>query len=186
MLIPEVDKIMENLNGHLTKSVQNFKQELTKVRTGKASSVLVDSLHIDYYGSSTALSQLANITTPDAKTIQITPWEAGIVGAIEKAILAANLGLTPQNDGKLIRISLPSLTEERRKEMGKLVKKMGEEIKIALRNFRRDANEDLKKLKSISEDDLKKASQLVQKKLDDKVAEVDKMVIAKEKEILTI
>lgn len=189
MFKPEIEKVLEHLSQHLTKSVQSLKQDLVKVRTGKASAVLVDSVHVDYYGSSTALSQIANITTPDARTIQITPWESGILGAIEKAILAANLGLTPQNDGKLIRISLPTLTEERRKEMVKLIKKMGEEAKIAIRNQRRDANEELKKCektKVLSEDDLKKATTAVQKKVDEKSEEIDKLVALKEKEVMTV
>jgi ribosome recycling factor len=129
------------------------------------------------------------VTTPDARTIQVSPWEAGMLGAIEKAILAANIGLTPQNDGKVIRIPLPPLTEERRKEMVKLVKKMGEETKIAVRNHRRDGNEELKKLekaKSLSEDDTKKALEQVQKKTDEKIAEIDKVIAGKEKEIMTI
>jgi ribosome recycling factor len=132
---------------------------------------------------------VANVTTPDARTIQVSPWEGGMIGAIEKAILAANLGLTPQSDGKVIRIPLPAMTEERRKEMVKLVKKMGEESKIAIRNHRRDANEELKKqekAKSLSEDDVKKALDLVQKKTDEKIVEVDKVISSKEKEILTI
>jgi ribosome recycling factor len=144
---------------------------------------------VDYYGSSVPLNQVANVTTPDARTIQVVPWEAGMIGAIEKAILAANIGLTPQNDGKVIRIPLPPMTEERRKEMVKLVKKMGEDTKVAIRNHRRDANEEVKKqekAKALSEDDSKKALDLVQKKTDEKVAEVDKIVAGKEKEILTV
>jgi ribosome recycling factor len=189
MFKPEVDKVVDVLSQHLVKTVQSLKQELARVRTGKASPVLVDSVHVDYYGNSTVLSKIANITTPDSKTIQISPWEAGIVGAIEKAILAANLGLTPQNDGKVIRINLPAMTEERRKEMVKLIKKLGEESKIAVRNQRRDANEELKKLeknKVLSEDDGKKASVMVQKKIDEKVEEIDKLIASKEKEVLTV
>ncbi|MBU6375933.1 MAG: ribosome recycling factor, partial [Bdellovibrionales bacterium] len=136
--------------------------------------------------SSVPVNQVANVTTPDARTIQITPWEQGTIGAIEKAILAANIGLTPQNDGKVIRISLPPMTEERRKEMVKVVKKMGEEAKVAIRNQRRDANEAVKKDKSLPEDESKKQMDVIQKKTDDKVAEVDKVVAAKEKEIMTI
>jgi ribosome recycling factor len=166
-----------------------LKAELAKVRTGRASTALVDTVHVDYYGSSVPLSQVANVTTPDARTIQIAPWEGSMIGAIEKSILAANIGLTPQNDGKVIRISVPQMTEERRKEMVKLVKKMGEESKVALRNQRRDANEEVKKqekAKSLSEDDAKKSMDLVQKKTDEKVAEIDKIVVSKEKEIMTV
>ncbi len=180
-----IDSMVQNMD----KSIQSLKAELVKVRTGRASTALVDTVHVDYYGSSVPLNQVANVTTPDARTIQISPWEGGMMGAIEKAILAANIGLTPQNDGKVIRIPLPPLTEERRKEMVKLVKKMGEETKIAVRNHRRDGNEELKKqekAKTLSEDDAKKALDLVQKKTDEKVVEVDKVIASKEKEILTI
>ncbi len=173
----------------MDKSIQSLKQELAKLRTGRASTALVDTVHVDYYGSSVPLNQVANVTTPDARTIQIAPWEAGMIGALEKAILAANIGLTPQNDGKVVRIPLPAMTEERRKELVKLVKKMGEETKVAIRNHRRDANEEVKKQekgKALSEDDAKKAMDAVQKKTDEKVAEVDKVVAAKEKEIMTV
>ncbi len=181
--------VIDSMSQLMDKNIQALKGELAKVRTGRASTALVDTVHVDYYGSNVPLNQVANITTPDARTIQISPWEQGTVGAIEKAILAANLGLTPQSDGKVIRIPLPQMTEERRKELVKLVKKMGEETKVALRNQRRDANEELKKQeknKQISEDDVKKAMDLVQKKTDEKVAEVDKVVAGKEKEITTI
>jgi ribosome recycling factor len=137
--------IIDAMTQHMDKSIQSLKAELAKVRTGRASTALVDPVHVDYYGSSVPLNQVANVTTPDARTIQVVPWEAGTIGAIEKAILAANIGLTPQNDGKVIRIPLPPMTEERRKEMVKLVKKMGEDTKVAIRNHRRDANEEVKK-----------------------------------------
>lgn len=173
----------------MDKSLQSLKADLAKVRTGRASVALVDPVHVDYYGSSVPINQVANITTPDAKTIQITPWEGGTIGSIEKAILAANLGLTPQSDGKVIRISLPQMTEERRKEMVKLIKKMGEEAKVAIRNHRRESNDEIKaqeKAKSVSEDDSKKALEQIQKKTDEKIADVDKIIAGKEKEILTI
>jgi ribosome recycling factor len=173
----------------MDKSIQSLKGDLAKVRTGRASTALVEPVHVDYYGSSVPLNQVANVTTPDARTIQISPWEGGMIGAIEKEILAANIGLTPQNDGKVIRIPLPAMTEERRKEMVKLVKKMGEDTKVAIRNHRREANDEVKKqekAKTLSEDDAKKALELVQKKTDEKIAEVDKVVAGKEKEIMTI
>jgi ribosome recycling factor len=181
--------VLDSMLQNMDKSAQSLKNDLTKVRTGRASTALVDSVTVDYYGSTVPLSQVANLTTPDARTIQVSPWEAGTIGAIEKAIMAANLGLTPQNDGKIIRIPLPPLTEERRKEMVKLVKKMGEETKIGIRNHRREANDELKKLekaKTLSEDDVKKAMDQVQKKTDDKISEIDKIIAGKEKEILTI
>lgn len=180
---------IDGMSQQMDKSIQSLKSELAKVRTGRASTALVDTVHVDYYGSNVPLNQVANVTTPDARTIQVAPWEGNMLGAIEKAILAANLGLTPQSDGKVIRIPLPQMTEERRKELVKLVKKMGEETKVAIRNLRRDANEELKKQeknKALSEDDVKKAMDLVQKKTDEKVVEVDKVVAGKEKEITTI
>lgn len=183
------DEILNSMSQEMDKSLQALKRDLVKVRTGRASAALVDHIHVDYYGSNVPLNQVANITTPDARTIQIAPWEQNQVGAIEKAILAANVGLTPQNDGKIIRISIPALTEERRKEMAKTIRKMGEETKVAVRNHRRDANDRVKKAekdKSLSEDDAKKLMERVQKRTDEKIAEVDKMIEAKEKEVMTV
>ncbi len=177
-----VDQMSQGMDKHIT----SLKGDLAKLRTGRASTALLEPVHVDYYGSSVPVNQVANVTTPDARTIQITPWEQNTIGAIEKAILAANIGLTPQNDGKVIRISLPPMTEERRKEMVKVLKKMGEEAKVAIRNQRRDANELVKKDKSMPEDEAKKQMDVIQKKTDEKVAEVDKVVAAKEKEIMTI
>jgi ribosome recycling factor len=182
-------QILTNSGAAMDKSLTSLKTELGKVRTGRATTALVDPVHVDYYGSNSPLNQVANVTTPDARTIQITPWDAGMLGAIEKAILAANIGLTPQNDGKVIRINVPAMTEERRKEMVKLIKKMGEESKIAIRNIRRDANEEVKKAekaKTLTEDDSKKELDLIQKKTDEKCLEVDKLITAKEKEIMTV
>jgi ribosome recycling factor len=181
--------ILDTMAGHMDKNIASLKGELAKLRTGRASTALVDTVHVDYYGSKVPLNQVANVTTPDARTIQIAPWEGNMVGAVEKAILAANIGLTPQNDGKVVRIPLPAMTEERRKEMVKLIKKMGEETKVAIRNQRRDANEEVKgqeKAKTVSEDEAKKWMDQIQKKTDEKVADVDKVVVAKEKEIMTI
>jgi ribosome recycling factor len=180
---------IDSMSQVMDKGLQSLKGELAKVRTGRASTALVEPVHVEYYGSSVPLSQIANVTTPDARTIQIAPWEAGMIGAIEKAILASNIGLTPQNDGKVIRVPLPPLTEERRKDMVKLIKKMGEEAKVAMRNHRREANDKIKgleKAKTISEDEVKKILDQIQKKTDEKVAEVDKVIAGKEKEILTI
>src|SRR3954471_6792418 len=153
-------QIVDSMSQNMDKTIQALKAELVKVRTGRASTALVDSVQVDYYGSNVPVNQVANVTTPDARTIQIAPWEGNMLGAIEKAILAANIGLTPQNDGKVVRIPLPQMTEERRKELVKLVKKMGEETKVAVRNQRRDANEEIKKqekAKTVSEDDAKKS-----------------------------
>ncbi len=181
--------IVDSMSQNMDKSLQALKSDLSKLRTGRASTTLVEPVQVDYYGSSVPINQVANVPTPDARTIQIAPWEGGMIGAIEKAILAANIGLTPQNDGKVIRVPLPMMTEERRKELVKLVKKMGEDTKVAIRNHRRDANEEVKKQekeKILSQDDAKKAMDLIQKKTDEKTAEVDKIVAGKEKEIMTV
>lgn len=184
-----MSEVVDTAGKEMDKALQSLQRDLVKVRTGRASTALLDGIQVDYYGSMVPINQVANLTTPDARTIQIVPWEAGSLPAIEKSILAANIGLTPQSDGKLIRINLPPLTEERRKEMVKLIKKMGEEGKVAIRNHRRDANENVKKQekdKALSTDDAKKVMELIQKKTDDKVAEVDKLIAAKEKEIMTV
>ncbi len=181
--------VVNQLSAVMDKSIQALQKDLLKVRTGRASTALIDHVHVDYYGSKTPISQVANMTTPDARTIQIVAWEPAMLSAIEKAILEANVGFTPQNDGKVIRLTMPPLTEDRRKEMVKMIKKMGEDIKIALRNARRDSNEDVKKQekdKALSTDEAKKLQEQIQKKTDDKVAEVDKIIGAKEKEIMTL
>lgn len=181
--------VIDQMTQNMDKAIQSLKGDLAKLRTGRASTTLVDSIQVEYYGSPVPITQVANITTPDARTIQIAPWEGGMTGAIEKAILAANIGLTPQNDGKVVRVPLPPMTEERRKELVKQVKRMGEDTKVAIRNQRRDANEGIKKeekAKTLSEDEAKKATDLIQKKTDEKVVEVDKVVAAKEKEVLTV
>lgn len=178
-------EILDSMNVHMDKSLMSLKTELSKVRTGRASTALVEPVHVDYYGSNSPLNQVANVTTPDARTIQIAPWDGSMLAAIEKAILAANLGLTPQSDGKVIRINVPAMTEERRKEMVKLIKKMGEDTKVAIRTVRRDGNEAVKAAK-MTEDETKKVQEQIQKKTDEKSAEVDKLITSKEKEIMTI
>ena len=184
-----MSNVLNDASAAMDKCIQSLQKDLLKVRTGRASTALIDHIHVDYYGSKTPITQVANMTTPDARTIQIAAWEPAMLGAIEKAILEANVGFTPQNDGKVVRITMPPLTEDRRKEMVKMIKKMGEDTKIAIRNARRDANEDVKKqekAKTISEDESKKLQEQVQKKTDDKVAETDKVIATKEKEIMTI
>jgi len=181
-------ELLDVMTGEMDKAIQALHRDFLKVRTGRASTALVDSLQIEYYGSNVPLNQVANVSTPDARTIQISPWEAPMLPVVEKAILAANLGLTPQNDGKGIRITIPPLTEERRKEMVKTVRKMGEETKISIRNARRDANESVKQEEKdgLSEDEAKKIMGDVQKVTDSKVSDVDEAVSNKEKEILTV
>ena len=181
--------VIDALHERMSKTLSNFKGELTKIRTGRASPALLDNVKVDYYGTEMPINQVASVSAPEARLIQISPWEGNMLQAIEKAILTSDLGLNPQNDGKIIRVPQPMLTEERRKEMVKHIKKMGEECKIALRNERRTANEDVKKLekdKKLAEDDAKKAGDLVQKKTDEFVAEVDKVLAAKEKEIMSV
>lgn len=170
-------------------AIKSLKEHLGKVRTGRANISLLDGVIVDYYGTPTPIKQVANLSTPDARTIQVQAWEGSLLPAIEKAIIGANLGLTPMNDGKLIRVPVPPLTEERRKDLVKQCKKMGEEGKVAIRNHRRDANEALKKLekdKAISEDESKRGQDEIQKKTDSSIAEIDKILVEKEKEILTI
>ena len=182
-------QIVDQFGTNADKSLTSLKSELAKVRTGRASTALVEPVQVDYYGTPTPLTQVANVTTPDARTIQIAPWENSMIAAIEKAIHGANIGLTPQSDGKVVRISVPAMTEERRKEMVKLIKKIGEDAKVGIRNSRRDSNEEVKKAekgKLVTEDESKKFQEMIQKKTDEKVAEVDKLITAKEKEIMTI
>ena len=173
----------------MEKAIATLEREFGRLRTGRASTNLVDNIKVDYYGTPTPISQLASVAVPDSRTITIQPWDRGAFGGVEKAILKSDLGLTPVNDGKIIRLSIPPLTEERRKELGKVARKYGEEAKVAVRNVRRDANDQLKKLekdKAISEDELKKATDDVQKLTDKFVAKVDEKCQAKEKEIMTV
>jgi ribosome recycling factor len=171
------------------KSVETFRSEVAKIRTGKATTALLDGVKVDYYGTLTPLKQAANVSVLDAHTLSITPWDKSLIGAIEKAILIADLGLNPANDGTNLKIPIPLLTEERRKEMVKMVKKMGEDSKVAIRNVRRDANEHLKKQekdKKLSEDDLKEAENDVQKTTNDHIQMIDDVIKKKEKEIMEV
>jgi ribosome recycling factor len=186
MTVADVKKTTEQ---KMNKSIETLKADLAKVRTGRAHAGILDHVKVDYYGNPTQLSQVANITLIDARTIGVQPWEKKMVGAIEKAIRESDLGLNPATQGEVIRVPTPPLTEERRKEMVKLVKTEAEDAKIAVRNIRRDANEGLKKLlkdKAISEDDERRAQDDVQKLTDRFVAEIDKLVAEKEKEVLTV
>ncbi len=183
------DDILLDTEDRMMKAVSNMDKDFAKLRTGRASTSLVDDIKVDYYGTPTPINQLASVSIPDSRSITIQPWDKGAFALVEKAILKSDLGLTPINDGKIIRISIPALTEERRKELVKVSRKYNEDAKIAVRNVRRDANESLKKLekdKSISEDDLKKSMDEVQKLTDKYVAEADKKCQEKEKEIMDI
>lgn len=182
-----IDSIYSETREKMSKTITALENELKKVRTGRASLSLLDGIRADYYGTPTPLNQMASLSVPESRLITIQPWDATAIKEIEKAILKSDLGLTPANDGKLIRISIPPLTEERRKEIVKLVNKMCEDKKVALRNIRRDSNEMLKMLKKdgdISEDDSFKAQDKVQKITDEHVGLVDDTFKNKEKEIL--
>jgi ribosome recycling factor len=181
--------VKKSADQRMHKSIETLKADLAKVRTGRAHTGILDHVMVDYYGNPTSLSQVANVTLVDARTIGVQPWEKKMVAVIEKAIRESDLGLNPSTQGDLIRVPTPPLTEERRKEMVKLVKSEGEDAKIAVRNIRRDANEALKKLlkdKACSEDDERRAQDEVQKLTDKFVLEVDKLVAEKEKEVLTV
>jgi ribosome recycling factor len=173
----------------MAKTIDAFKQELQKVRTGRAHPGLLDQVHVEYYGSMLPLSQVANVSLLDARTISVQPWEKGMGAKIEKAIRESDLGLNPSSQGDLLRVPMPALTEERRKELTKVVRHAGEDAKVAVRNLRRDANEHAKKLlkdKAISEDEERRSLDEMQKLTDRTVAEIDKLVSAKEAEILAV
>lgn len=181
--------VRKNADQKMNKSIETLKADLAKVRTGRAHAGILDHIQVDYYGNPTQISQVANVTLIDARTIGVQPWEKKMVGTIEKAIRDSDLGLNPSTQGDMIRVPTPALTEERRKEMVKLVKVEAENAKIAIRNIRRDANEVLKKLlkdKAISEDEERRSQEDVQKLTDRFVTEVDKLVAEKEKEVLTV
>lgn len=184
-----MEEIKMLLDESMTKSIESLKKQLTKVRTGRASATVLDGVNVDYYGTPTPISQVGQVSTPEARLLQIQPFDKAIIGDIEKAIFGANLGLTPSNDGNLIRIPFPALTEERRKEQVKDVKKYGEEAKIAVRTSRRDQNETVKKAekgKDISEDDSKKFHGEIQTITDQYVSEIDKIIKSKEQELLEV
>ncbi len=182
-----IDSTLQETRERMGKTIADLENELKRVRTGRASLALLDGIRVDYYGTQTPLNQMASLSVPESRLIVIQPWDVSAIKEIEKAILKSDLGLTPSSDGKLIRIAIPPLTEERRKELVKVVSKMCEEHKIAVRNIRRDANELLKGFKKdgdISEDDAFKGQDQVQKVTDQFIANVDQIYASKEKEIL--
>ena len=184
-----LNDIFEDARDRMGKVLEDLRSEYKRVRTGRASVSLVESIRADYYGTSTPLNQLATLTIPDPRTIVIQPWDQSAVGDVEKAILKSELGLTPMNDGKIVRINVPPLTQERRRELVKVIKKMAEDHKVAVRNIRRDANEmikDLKKEKEISEDDQFRGQEEIQKITDDFIQKLDEEYAGKEKEVLEI
>ena len=184
-----MEEVLSDLKQEMEKTVKGFTNELKRVRTGRASTAILDGIKVDYYGNPTPLNQLATVSAPEPRLIIIQPWDAGSIGDVEKAILKSDLGLTPQNDGKVIRITIPNLTEERRKELVKMVRKMSEDFKVALRNHRRDSIEflkELKKEKEISEDDYFRLHDKVQEITDEYIKSTDEILVEKEKEIMEI
>lgn len=183
------DEILKHAEDSMGKSMENLHRELAGIRTGKANPALLDSIKVTYYGQLVPLKQVASIAVPEGRLITVQPWEKNLVPEIEKAILSSELGLNPQSDGTLIRLPIPALTEERRKELAKVVKRFAEESRVAVRNIRRDANERFKKKEkdhSISEDEMHAKQEEVQKLTDNYIARIDDVVAAKEKEILEI
>jgi len=184
-----IDEILKDAENRMKKSVESLKAELAKVRTGRAHPSLLEHITVDYYGSETPLSQVASIGVEDARTLTVTPWEKPMVQAVEKAIMKSDLGLNPNSAGTVIRIPMPQLTEERRKDLVKVVRHEGENGKVAIRNIRRDANSDFKSLqkeKEISEDDERKAQEQVQKLTDKYVSEIDEILKAKEEDLMKV
>jgi ribosome recycling factor len=183
-----VNEVIEQLKDQLEKNLQHTIVEFGRIRAGKASPTMLDSVMVEYYGALTPLSQVANVGTPDARTLAIQPWDKTLIRPIEMAIINSNLGFAPQNDGEMIRISVPALNEERRKELVKRTKNEAENSKVGIRNLRKDANERIKKLQKdgLSEDEAKVAEDRVQKMVDGYIVKTDQLVVDKEKDIMTI
>lgn len=184
-----INDIKNDAQTRMAKSIESLRDSLGKLRTGRASTALVEHLKVNYYGSDMPLSQVASVSVSDARSLIIAPWEKQMVAAVEKAILASDLGLTPNTAGTTIRINLPALTEERRKELGKVVHNQGEDAKVAIRNIRRDANQqvkDLLKEKSVTEDEVRRAEEDIQKLTDKAIKDVDEVVKAKEQELMAV
>ncbi|MBG9656853.1 ribosome recycling factor [Bacillus firmus] len=182
-------QVIADAKERMTKAISAYTRELASIRAGKANASLLDRITVDYYGAPTPVNQLAGVSAPEARLLVITPYDKSILGEIEKAILKSDIGLNPSNDGSVIRLAIPQLTEERRKELVKVVKKESEEAKVAIRNIRRDANDDLKKLEKngeITEDDLRGFSDDIQKLTDDHISKIDELTKEKEKEILAV
>lgn len=183
-----IKKQVTDARAAMERAIEHCDNELNKIRAGKASPSMLDDIYVDYYGSPTPLNQVGSVNTPDARTIVVQPWEKSLLNAIEKAIMEANLGVNPQNDGVIIRINVPSLTEERRRDLVKKAKGEAESGKIAVRNIRKDANEKIRKLKAdgVSEDEMKVGEAEIQKLTDAYIIKVDQLIDAKEKDIMTV
>jgi len=184
----DIKSIIDHMQDHMQKAITHLESELVKIRAGKASPNMLDGVMVDYYGAMTPLSQVANVNTPEARTIVIQPWEKSLIKAIEKAIIDSNLGMTPANDGIMIRINVPPLSEERRRDLVKRAKAEGEHAKVGIRNLRREANDNIKKAQKsgLPEDLAKDGEAKTQKITDDFISKVDKHLEAKEKEIMTV
>lgn len=183
-----VNAIIDQLKDNLEKNLDHTKIEFKRIRAGKASPDMLDGVFVEYYGASTPISQVANVNTPDARSINIQPWDKSLINAIEKAIINSNLGFAPQNDGEYIRINLPPITEERRKELVKRAKAESESSKVGIRNLRKEANEKIRKLKAdgVSEDEMAAGEDRVQKLIDSFIAKTEELLVDKEKEIMTV
>jgi ribosome recycling factor len=183
------ETVVTELKTRIDRTLDDLRRELGKIRTGRANLSVLDSVRVNYYGTPTPLTGVASLSVPEPRLITIKPWDKGLIKEIERGLKEANLGINPMNDGEIIRLPIPPLTEERRKEIAKQVRSKGEEHKVAIRNERRDANEKLKELlkkKSISEDDLKRANEKVQKETDQGIAKVDEVLHKKEKEVMEV
>jgi len=184
-----MDALLKDTERKMDNAIDALKRDFQKVRTGRANPAILDNVMVEYYGNPTPLNQVGNISVPDPQMILVAPWEKTMLGEIEKAVQKADLGLTPQNDGNVIRLPIPPLTEERRKEMVKQIKKMGENAKIPIRNVRREGNEKAKKMekdKEISQDDMKQITDKIQDVTDDRVKKVDVLILEKEKELMEV
>lgn len=184
-----VDEVLSDVRTAMDKAVKALKKDMTKIRTGRATTTLLDDVRVDYYGVPTPLNQVATLAAPEPRLLTVQPWEKNLIPEIERAIFKADLGLTPSSDGQLIRLPIPALTEERRKEMVKIIKRMGEDAKVSVRNARRDANETLKLLekeKEITEDVLKRSEKDVQQLTDEFVSTIDSVVQKKEQEVMEV
>jgi ribosome recycling factor len=184
-----VNIVLEETKRKMDRAIEVFRGELSRLKTGRASAAMLADIKADYYGTPTPVNQMATVTVPESRLLLIQPWDASQIPAVEKAILASDIGLTPANDGKVIRIAVPALTEERRKEIAKVARKYAEETRVCIRNLRRDANEEIKKLekeKKISQDESKKGQEKIQELTDRKIKTVDELLCGKEKEIMEV
>jgi ribosome recycling factor len=183
------EDVVKDLHGRIEKALGDLQRELAKIRTGRANTAILEGIRVDFYGTLTPLSGVGTINVPDARLITIKPWDRSVIPAIEKAINEAGIGINPSNDGETVRLPIPSLTEERRREIVKMVKNKGEEHKVAVRNLRREANERLKQMekdKAVSADDAKRSGEKVQKETDAGISRVDEMLVRKEKEVMEV